>query len=189
MRVPDVSLGIGRERVVVVGDHERVAALFVFEEKEQALFVHEPHGKGEIAFLILRGQAAPRIETAVADIETPCRRQLALAIVGLEDRVEDVEHGLVLEHAAVAAQGQERGPWLDGEKVAGKPAVGSHLLDGGRVAMEAARLSGWVAGLELDEDRLADQRPQRDSGIERQCRDVETEAGVDALVAAQALGQ
>ncbi|MET3135466.1 hypothetical protein AAKU55_005776, partial [Oxalobacteraceae bacterium GrIS 1.11] len=49
----------------------------------------------------------------------------ALATVGAKHDVENLEHAFILEHAAVAAQGQEGGPGRDGERVAGEAAVGA----------------------------------------------------------------
>jgi hypothetical protein len=97
-----------------------VGVAAVLEEVKQPFLVHQALGERQVAFLVLRGRAAFRIDALVGAVEAPGRRQLALALtlIGAEHRIEDVEHVHVLEDAAVAAVGQEGGPGLDGEGVA-----------------------------------------------------------------------
>jgi hypothetical protein len=66
----------------------RVACIaLVLEEIEQALLAHQPFGEGQVALLVLRGQAAQRIDAAVSNVEAPRRRELAAALPGAEDSV------------------------------------------------------------------------------------------------------
>ena len=69
----------------------------MFEIMKQSFLVHQAFGEGEVAFLVLRGDAALGIDFAVDDVEAPRRRQLALALISVKHRVEDVEHRHVLK--------------------------------------------------------------------------------------------
>ena len=96
------------------------------------------------------------------------KRQAALAVVRLEDGVEDVEDGLVLEHAAVAAQREECSPRFVREAVAREAAVRTQQFGRGDVAVERARCRKG-GGLEFEQHALSPQRLQRDVGVQRQC--------------------
>ena len=82
------------------------------------------------------------------------KRQAALAVVRLEDGVEDVEDGLVLEHAAVAAQREECSPRFVREAVARKAAVRTQQFGRGDVAVERARCRKG-GGLEFEQHALS----------------------------------
>jgi len=94
----------------VVGDDQHVAAELcavaigaVLEVIKQAFFVHQAPHKRQVRFLVLAGQRAYWIAIALGDVVAPGGHQRAAASPTLEHGIEDVEDGLVLEHAAVAA--------------------------------------------------------------------------------------
>ena len=156
---------------------------------EQAFLAHQALHEGPIAFLVLRGQAAVGVDAALGDVEAPGRREAALAVPGLEHGIDDVEHGLVLEHAAVAAQRQEGGPRFDGQLVARHAAIGAGLLEGRHVAMERAQGAAAGGGEQFDQDGLAEQGLEGDIGVTRERGQLDAAALADAFLRAQALGQ
>jgi hypothetical protein len=89
LREIDRRLGIRFERAVVVGDHHRVAAergavcvAGVLEKVEQPFFVQQACDEYQVALVVLRREAAARIDGLVSDLKAPSRGQgtLLLAI-------------------------------------------------------------------------------------------------------------
>ena len=117
LRELHAGLGVRLEGAVVVGNDHRVAAqrgavgvAGVLEKVEQAFFMHQPPDERQVALLVLRGEAALRVDGLVGAVDAPGRVQGALALVRAEYGVEDAEHRHVLEDAAVTALGQGRVP-------------------------------------------------------------------------------
>ena len=103
---------------------------------EQAFLVHQPLGKGQVTFEVLRGDAALRINVAVLQIETPGRDQFPLAAVSRKYRIEDIGRRHVLEYPAVASVREEGRPGFDRQLVTRQATVRARQFDGGNVAVE-----------------------------------------------------
>ncbi|MNK42615.1 hypothetical protein D3C87_613060 [compost metagenome] len=190
------GLRVGAEGAVVVGDDEGVAAQRtvlargVFEPVAQALFRQQPRDEVEVAFLVLGGDAAHGVDVALGDLPAPLRRELALALVATEHGVDDVEHVLVLEQAAVLAIPQEGDPRFDDEPVARHAAVARHALGLAHMAVEGAQLGAALRGLQIEPHALPDEGLEFDVRVVAQRGEFEAKAAaVDALHAVQALGQ
>ena len=194
--VGDARLLVRLEAAVVVGDHHGMAAqagaggvAAVLEVIKQAFFVHQARGEGQVAFLVLGADAAFRVHIGRQDVIAPGRRQFALALVCLEDGVEDVEHGHVLEDPAIAPVRQKGAPGFDGQMVARQAAIRSRHLDRGNVTVERAQRIAAGRGQQFQQQRLADQGLELDRGIGRQRRDLELETLIETLFTAHAFSQ
>jgi len=92
----DGGAGNGREAVIVVGHHERMAVGIMLEEVEPSLFFHQPgHEMQRCLVVLCRGLAGRRLGIKP-------KRDFGHARV-VEDRLEDILGGLVEEQAAIAA--------------------------------------------------------------------------------------
>ena len=132
-------VGDGREGVVAVRQHQRVRALFMGEEPEDAFLFQQPRDEGEIALAVLHAILARLVAAA--------QRQLEVGeAVGLEDRGNDVAGGEVLEHPVVAGQGQPPQPGTQNELVALGAGVGGELVDFGNQGVEGTLLAVIVKG-------------------------------------------
>ncbi|KAG1557190.1 hypothetical protein G6F50_012633 [Rhizopus delemar] len=170
--------------VAVVGQHQGVRAEVraaglagMLEPVIDALLGQQPLDEGKIAFLVLRGQAAPCVLAGVTQRPAPGRCQPA--VVG-EQVFDDLDHGLVVEDVAVHPLRQERQPRLQAQPIARQAAIAAQPLGGGDAAMQRAQAA--VGLLQLQQRALPDQRRQLQAGVQRQRGDrpLETHA-VDLL--------
>ncbi len=189
------GLGVGLEAAVVVGDHHAVAAqagaggvAAVLEVIEQPFLAHQPLGESQVRFLVLAGQRAPGVEGAVGQVVAPLRHQLAGVLPAAEHGVEDVEHGLVLEHPAVAPGGQEGVPGADGQFVARQAAVGAQHAQRRHMAVEGPQLVAAGRRHQFQQHRLAQQRLQRDRRVAGQGGHRQLVGLAQGFLAAQAFG-
>ena len=130
---------VGLEGAIVVGDHQGVGAQcraagipFVFEPVEQAFVGQQALDKGEVAFLVLGGQAALGVDAGLQQIQAPGGDELGAALIAAlvagEDGLHDVGHAQVLEHGAVAPHPQKAQPGLDREAVARQAGVRADVV-------------------------------------------------------------
>lgn len=182
--VADARLGVVGEGAVVVGDDQRVLAqrlallLGVFEPAEQAFFDQQALQEGEIAFLVLHGHPALRVDGRIGQVPTPGRHQLAAAVPVAEEFIDDLDDALVLEQVVVDVVVEEGEPGFDAQPVAGKAAVGAEPFDAADVAVEGPVCGARQRGLQFQPRRLPLQRGQRLVGVGGEHGEVDAKAGV-----------
>ena len=106
-----------------------------------------------------------------------------------QNDVEDIEHRLVLKHAAVTAQRHEGGKWLDDELVARQASVGAGHFDASDVPVKGTQIIAAGSGEQLQQHRLPEQGLERDARVCRQCAHLKPKSLADALFTAHAFGQ
>ena len=148
--------------VAVVGQHQGVRAEVraaglagMLEPVIDALLGQQPLDEGQVAFLVLRGQAAPCVLAGVTQRPAPGRCQPA--VVG-EQVLDDLDHGLVVEDVAVHPLRQERQPRLQAQPIARQAAIAAQPLGGGDATVQRAQAA--VGLLQLQQRALPDQRCQ-----------------------------
>ncbi|NJZ80393.1 hypothetical protein GO302_04233 [Ralstonia solanacearum] len=192
----DRGLRVVGEGIVGIGDHHAVHAQrialdrLVLEEVEQPFLGQQAGDEVEIAFFVLRDDAAARVHRGIAQRPAPRRRQAALAVVVAEQAVDHFDHRLVLEQEAVAPVAQEGQPGFDHQPVAHQAAVGAQLLEPRDVAMERPQRAAALLGQQVEPDGLPQQARRIEIGVIRQRGQLQPEAAiVEMLGGVQPLGQ
>ncbi|MCY1367375.1 hypothetical protein D9M69_543060 [compost metagenome] len=113
-----------------------------------------------------------------------------MALVAPEHGIDDAEHALVLEQAAVLAVAQKGHPGFDDEPVTRHAAVARHALGFAHMAMEGAQLGAALCSLQVQAHALPDEGLEFDVRVVAQRGEFEAKAAViDAFHAVQAFGQ
>ena len=131
----------------VVGEDERVLAVLVLEEVEDAFVFEEARDEGEGGFVVLHAVVARRV-CAGRGIFVVGEAQL------VEEARHDVGHGLVLVDAAVGGLRQDPEPRTKLRVVCGEALVGVLLHEARDDAVE--EVVGSVVEPQLDGRALAD---------------------------------
>ena len=154
-----------------VGEDQRVRAVVVLEEVHDAFVLEQALHEAQVALVVLDAIFPLRIGRLQALLE------LGLGIFG-EDRLDDLDHGLLLEDPAVRGVAQEPEPGPDDRLVAGKPLLHARQPEIRALAAEPAlRLV-----LRLDRDRLAEHRHRVDIDVLADEGDRVGVAGADLVV-------
>ncbi len=186
---------VGKDVIGICNDHamhaQRIAVLgFVLEEIEQPFFGQQARGEIEVAFVVLRDDAAACVDRAVAQGPAPCGHEAPLALVVAKQAVDHLDDRHVLEQEAVLPMAQERKPRFDHEPIAYEPAVGAQLLETRHVAMERPQRAPALLRQQIQPHRLAEQLGRIDVSVVRQRREFQPEAAcVDVLGRIQLLRQ
>ena len=110
------------EGIAAVAQHQRVLAVLVGEEPEDAFLLQQARNEGEIRLAVLHAILARFVAAG--------ERQLEVGkAVGLEDRGDDIAGGEVLEDAVVAGQRQPPEPGAQHHLVAVGRGVGGELAN------------------------------------------------------------
>ncbi|MNF40342.1 hypothetical protein D3C84_213440 [compost metagenome] len=133
------AIGDLHEGIVAVRQHQRVLAVLVGEEPEDAVLLQQPRDEGEVGFPVLhailtRAVAAGQFQLVIGEA------------MGREDAGDDVAGGEVLEHPVVARQGQPPEPGAQHQLVAVCAGVGGELVDFGHQGVEGALVGVVVQG-------------------------------------------
>ncbi len=192
----DGGLRVVGEGVVGIGDDHAVHAQrpalhrLVLEEIEQPFLGQQAGGEIEIAFFVLRDDAAARVHRGIVQRPAPRRRQAALAVVVAEQAVDHLDDRHVLEQETVAPVAQESQPRFDHQPVAHQPTVGAQLLEPRDVAMERPQRAAAQLGQQIEPDGLPQQARRVEIGVAGQRRQLQPETAlVQVFGGVQPLGQ
>ena len=158
-----------------VGQHQGVLLLFVLEEVEDPILLHQPRDKVEIRFAILHA-VVPRLESSLELVLEVGKAEI------LEDLGDDVGHRHVLEDAAVCGPRKKPEPGDHLGPVVGKPCIAAALGKAANKAVDVPFPSAVGEG-NRQGDILADDLVERDRWVFREEMQVKAEEPGNPLLA------
>src|SRR5690606_20305704 len=152
----------GLQLAAAVEQHQRVqtngiGAVIKIENVGNAFLAQQTFDKCKVAFTILLAVTARWI--ALGQLALMSKTLREYGVVGdmfIEDQADDIDDGLVLKHAAVAAQFQHRQGRFDDQAITCETTLGAELFGAGDQSGEDAFTA--IVEFDGDIDALTDQR-------------------------------